>query len=103
MGILYNLRGQAIVERQKSRFKISVTKQKGASLPQNDQLKKALFTSYIVNFSNENTQLYLFQRHLTSSNSYILIRMEGPTDRSLERTRPTPDSQEGIWLHISPK
>jgi hypothetical protein len=53
MGTPYNSREQAIVKGQKSSFKISVTKQKGKSLPPHDQLKKALFTLNILNFSKK--------------------------------------------------
>ena len=61
-GILYNPRGQAIVEHYNQVLKNHLQKQKRESLPPHDQLKTALFTLNILNFSKD-PQLSPFQKH----------------------------------------
>lgn len=79
-GIPYNPRGQAIVERYNQALKTQLQKQKGESLPRHDQLKKALFTMNILNFSKEDPHMSPFQKHWSSSVSYssIWVRWRDP-------------------------
>lgn len=75
MGIPYNPRGGAIVERQDQALKLSYKNKWRRLYPSHDQLKNALFTLNILKFSKENPQLSLFQRHWTSFISYSSIRV----------------------------
>lgn len=78
-GIPYNPRGQAIIERQNRTLKDHLQKQKGESLPPHDQLKKALFTLNILNFSKSDG-LSAFQRHWATAAPHpaVLVRWKDP-------------------------
>jgi hypothetical protein len=97
MGIHYNPRGQVIVKKTNQALKSQLQKQKGESLPTYDQLKKALFTLKILNYSKENSVVPISKTldllHLLQLDTR---QMEGPSD-------PAPDSREGIQLNTSPK
>lgn len=78
-GIPYNPRGQAIVERQNRTLKDQLQKQKGESLPPHVQLKRALFSLNILNFSKYD-HLTAFQRHWSAITPYtsISVRWKDP-------------------------
>lgn len=67
------------MERQNRTLKDQLQKQKGESLPPHDQLKRALFTLNILNFSKYD-HLTAFQRHWSAITPYtsISVRWKDP-------------------------
>jgi hypothetical protein len=72
------------VEHYNQVLKNHLQKQKRESLPPHDQLKTALFTLNILNFSKEDPHLSPFQKHWSSSVSYssIWVRWRDPLTRA---------------------